>query len=367
MGQRGGSLRHGCCYLSELRSRKYILMSRNASAPADVTPGDAVPRTGTPGGAMDFTQAWGEYRTHLLVDTDLAHSSVAEYGKTLRLWNAFLERHGVAWDAATRADLDLFLNHPAITGARKGQPLSVNRRRSLIIGIHGLYRYAVLTGILDRDPLALIRLPRRRPAVPRSFPRDQLRRILMGARDDDRLYLLCLLGYDAGLRRAEMAGLDLADFIRQPYPGTIRVVGKGQRERWVPLSAKLRRAIDRHLGDRARLVAGPLVANRTHPGKALRPGTVGDLLAAHMRDVGIAEGSAHWLRHSAATNALEAGEGANLNDVREFLGHQDPRTTMAYVARFGWNVRRKVIDVMPDPEGPLVFLAAGVLLEVIAP
>jgi site-specific recombinase XerD len=310
-------------------------------------------RVGQPttiGGAVDFTQAWANYRTYLLVDSDLTHSSVAEYGSVLRRWNRHLERHGIRWDQAGRDDLDRFLARPAASGARRGQPLSVNRRRTDTIAIHGLYRHAVLTGLLERDPFALVRLPRRRPGSPRSFPLADLGRILTGARDDDRLYLLCLLGYGAGLRRAEMAALDLADLDRLPWPGRLRVVGKGSRERWVPLGEKVRRAIDRHLGDRANLTAGPLVANRIRPGEPLTPSTVGDLLANHIRSVGIPVGSAHWLRHSAATWALAAAEGGNLEDVREWLGHQDSRTTRVYVSRFKWNVARNVIAVLPDPE-----------------
>ena len=316
----------------------------------------------TNGGTVEFTDAWRDYRTYLLVDGDCAHSTIVEYGSVLRRWHRHLERHHTPWDQARRAHLDRFLARPATTGPRKGRPISTNRRRTDIVAIHGFYRYAALAGLIDRDPFALVRLPRRRQASPRSFTLTQLATILGGARDDDRLYLLCLLGYAAGLRRAEMAALDLADLARDPYPGALHVVGKGGYERWVPCSAKLRQAIDRHLGDRANLTAGPLVANARHPGQPLRPGTVGDMLAAHIRDVGIDPGSAHWLRHSAATVALEAAEGENLNDVREFLGHADPRTTMAYVSRFKWNVRRNVVDVMPDPEKPLAVIAAALLL-----
>ena len=302
------------------------------------------------GGAVEFQQLWQDYRTHLLVDRDCAPSTVAEYRSVLGRWTRFLDHQGVAWDHASREHLDRFLSRPAATGRRKGQPLSVNRRRTDIVAICGLYRYAVLAEVIDRDPLALVRPPRRRAGTPRSFSLRQLAVILRAARDDDRLHLLCLLGYPEGLRRAEMASLDLADFARDPWPGMLRVVGKGQRERWVPLSAKVRKAVDRHLGDRANLTAGPLVANHTRPGQPLQPGTVGDLLADHIRACGFDLGSAHWFRHSAATWALEAAEGANLEDVRELLGHQDSATTRAYGARFRWNVRRNVIDVMPDPE-----------------
>jgi integrase/recombinase XerD len=308
---------------------------------------------------MEFTEALHAWHMWLITSTDVAHDTVTEYRATVDRFHRSLGAR-VAWDQISRDDLTRFLARKVATGPRKGQPVSVNRRRSDIVPVHGFYRFCVLAGILDRDPLALVRLPRRRQGTPRSFTLRQLGVILAGARDDDRLYLLCLLGYAAGLRRAEMAALDLADLDRDPWPGALRVVGKGDRERWVPLSAKLRAAIDRHLGDRRNLTAGPLVANHTHPGRPLKPGTVGDLLANHFRDCGIEVGSAHWLRHSAATAALTSAEGTNLEEVREFLGHQDSRTTRGYTSRYAWDVRRRVVEVLPDPEGPL--LVAALLL-----
>lgn len=322
-------------------------------APVTVAPPSALqrplPHTYTGGRVMDFDDVWTDYQTWLLVAAMCAHGTVIEYGATLRRWNRWLRRRGIRWDAAGPDELKAFLARPAGAGPRKGQPISVARRRADTIAIHGLYRWAVAAGLLERDPFALVRLPKRRQGTPRSFTLAQLAAILRGAREDPRLHLLCLLGYPQGLRRAEMAALDLADLVREPYPGVLRVVGKGGRERWVPLHRLTRRAIDRHLGDRAQLTTGPLVANYSHPGKPLEPGTVGDLLAAHVRACGIPYGSAHWFRHSTATWALEAAEGTNLEDVRELLGHRDSATTRVYGARFKWNVRRNVIEVIPDP------------------
>jgi integrase/recombinase XerD len=318
-----------------------------------VTAGPSLPfhlTLSTWGGAMEFLEAWAAYRTHLLVDADCAPSTVDEYRSTLFRWQRFLERQQVAWDRIDRAHLERFLARPAATGRRKGQPLSVNRRRTDIVAIHGFYRFCVLAGHLDRDPLALVRLPRRREGPPRSFVLGQLRTLLEAAHDDHRMYLLLWLGYGEGLRRAEMAALDLADLDRDPWPGRLHVVGKGGRERWVSLSAKVRSALDRHLGDRANLTAGPLIANYRHPGRPLRPQTVGDLVAAHIRACGIEVGSAHWLRHSFAYLALDAAEGTNLEEVREAMGHADSRVTRLYARRYQWQVRAKVIDVLPNPE-----------------
>jgi integrase/recombinase XerC len=300
---------------------------------------------------LDFRTAWAAYRTHLLVDRDRSPATVDEYRSRLFRWDRFLERQHVGWDQAGEAELRQFERRPAAAGLRKGQPLSTNTSHGDIVAITRFYRFATLAGFLERDPMVLVHPPRRREGPPRSFVLGQLRTLLEAAHDDDRMFLLLWLGYGEGLRRAEMAGLDLSDFERVPWPGHLRVVGKGGRVRWVPLKPEVRSALDRHLGNRANLIQGPLVANRRFPGQPLAPGTVGDMLAAHIRACGIEVGSAHWLRHSFAYLALDAAEGSNLEEVREALGHTDSRVTRSYSSRYQWEVRRKVIDVLPDPEG----------------
>jgi site-specific recombinase XerD len=302
------------------------------------------------GAAVDFADAWTTYQAWLQADRDASPVTVTDYGHRLSLWARFLEREGVAWEEAGPAELQRFLARPVSAGRRRGQPLAVNTRHTDTTTIHGFYRFAHAAGFIDHDPMALVRPPRRREGSPRSFTDAELRRILQAARGDDRLYLLCWLGAGEGLRRAEMAGLDLADFERDPWPGRLRVLGKGSRERWVPLSAKVRRVLERHLGDRANLTTGPLIANRSAPADGLRPGTVGDLLSAHIRACGIDHGSGHWLRHNFVYLALAAAEGQNLEETREAAGHADSRITRAYGRRYQWEVRRKVIDVFPDPE-----------------
>jgi site-specific recombinase XerD len=310
---------------------------------------------------LDFDTAWAAYRTHLLVDRDRSPATVDEYRSRLFRWNRFLERQHVEWDQAGEAELRQFERRPAAAGLRKGQPLSTNTSHGDIVAITGFYRFATLAGFLERDPMVLVHPPRRREGPPRSFVLGQLRTLLEAAHDDDRMFLLLWLGYGEGLRRAEMAGLDLSDFERDPWPGQLHVVGKGRRERWVPLKPEVRSALDRHLGDRANLTAGPLVANYRFPGQPLAPGTVGDMLAAYIRACGIEVGSAHWLRHSFAYLALDAAEGANLEEVREAMGHGDSRETRRYAKRYQWQVRRKVIDRLPNPEVPLAAVVAALL------
>jgi integrase/recombinase XerD len=311
---------------------------------------------------MEFRDAWAAYRTHLLVDRDRSPATVDEYRSRLFRWDRFLERQHVEWDQAGEPELRQFERRPAAAGLRKGQPLSTNTSHGDIVAITGFYRFATLAGFLERDPMVLVHPPRRREGPPRSFVLGQLRTLLEAAHDDDRMFLLIWLGFGEGLRRAEMAGLDLSDFERDPWPGQLHVVGKGRRERWMPLKPEVRAALDRHLGDRANLTQGPLVANYRFPGDYLKPGTIGDLLVDYIRSLPDPTrdadhpdqklpGSAHWLRHSFAYLALDAAEGTNLEEVREAMGHSDSRVTRQYAKRYQWQVRRKVIEVLPNPEG----------------
>jgi site-specific recombinase XerD len=121
----------------------------------------------------------------------------------------------------------------------------------------------------------------------------------------------------------------------------------------VPLGVEVRAALDRHLAARAglqrRVPPGePLVDNRRFPGQPLQPRSVSRLLGDFIHGI-LPRGSAHWLRHTGATRALEAAEGTNLEEVRELLGHATDKTTRAYVRAYQWNVRARAVDQIRDP------------------
>lgn len=319
-----------------------------------VAPVVPAPAGGASGVAVGFVTMWADYRTWLLLHTVCTAATCSQYRKMI--W-AFCDPRGgylarlrrpKRWDQADSDDLLGFLDREVSTGPRRGLPLSAAYRSGCITAIQSFYRYAYAAGVLRRDPMALVHHPRVRVGAPRALTDEELRVVLMDAEPDARLSLCCWLGYAATLRSMEIAGLHDEDVYLDPWPGRLHVLGKGQVERWVPLHAGVRAALDRYTARRPLTPGAPLVDNRRWPGSPLLAGSVARLLGVHLRS-SIGHGSSHDLRHTGATAALAAAEGANLEEVRELLGHTETRTTRRYVSAYQWKVRERAVDLIPDP------------------
>jgi integrase/recombinase XerD len=313
---------------------------------------------------------WQRYELAISMDGRHTDNTVKAYRKRWRDWLGFLHDQGckrarcdrgegctgIPWHRATEKHLKRFLDQPARSGRRKGQPKAVRTRALYVVVITGVYRYATRKRLITRDPMVDVRPPMIGDGLPRSFSRDQLRRIFAAAsvHQDRRIYLFTWLGYH-GLRVGEMAALDL-EHVRLDDDPQILVRGKGPGEgKWrpVPLQSPfvpvLRAWIDGQPG------RGPVLEkhnNRGEPtGEPLTSGAISTLMSAFIQqDCGI-DGSAHRLRHTAATFMLDEGDGENLYHVQRFLGHARPDTTLGYVKAHAWNVR-KWVNRMPDPRDP---------------
>ncbi len=280
---------------------------------------------------------------------------------TAQLRDAFLEylarerhysRHTVV---AYRRDVDQFLAflaayldrpRPTREDMARVDPLTLrgflgevarrgSGRRTLgrkLSAIRSFYRYGVRTGALASNPARRIATPRAPKRLPRVLPRDELCRALdqmagrvtpAARRDAAVLELL----YGAGLRLAELAALswdqvDLAE-------GTVRVVGKGNKERRVPVGARAAEALAAHAGAGGKGGPGGFVFSGREPSRALSRRQVQRIVARALAR--LAEGgsvSPHALRHSFATHLLNAG--ADLMAVKELLGHASLSTTQVY-------------------------------------
>ncbi len=200
--------------------------------------------------------------------------------------------------------------------------------------LRGYFAWLTRRGVLDTDPASRLRAPAGRGRLPRVLERAELETILdrpplsantdesVRARDDAVLELL----YGCGLRVAELCGLDIGDVDRSTR--TLTVVGKGDRQRRVPMHDRCVAAIDRWTGS-----ARPAMCSSETPAEALFLNARGRRLGP--RDVrrlldrrAPSPTHPHALRHSFATHLLDGG--ADLRVVQELLGHASLRTTQVY-------------------------------------
>jgi integrase/recombinase XerD len=267
------------------------------------------------------------YLNFLAASRGLSRNTLEAYGRDLALLVSFLARRGCNDPASIRRE-DL-VDYLGRLRDQSLQPATVARRFS---AGRGWLRFLEASGVLRRSPAAALRSSRLPRRLPRPWTRDDVRKLLesafagpAGARDRAMLETL----YGAGLRVSELVGLRLAQLNLEG--GYVLVIGKGNKERPVPIGAPAREALRTYLeGPRAALLRG-----KTSPyvfvtlrGDAMSRQGFWKLLRRRALVLGLPRVSPHRLRHSFATHLLEGG--ADLRAVQAMLGHADIATTQIY-------------------------------------
>ncbi|HET9249462.1 MAG TPA: tyrosine recombinase XerC [Actinomycetota bacterium] len=273
------------------------------------------------------------FAQHLAFERHLAASTVDAYRRDLSQLAAFLRRNRRDLSAARLDDLRRFLAQLTTLGYARA---SIARR---VGAIHTFYRWAVAREVVDEDPAALLGRPKvinRLPVVLRVPEAAALVEAPVAAGDAGELEVAVALRdrailelmYGSGLRVSEVAGLtiDRVDLDR----GRVTVVGKGDKEREVPLGDLAREAVAAWLPVRG--VLGPgvddeLFMNRR--GRPIGPRDIRRLVGRYGRAaLSGRRVTPHTLRHSFATHLLEGG--ADIRAVQEMLGHASVATTQRY-------------------------------------
>lgn len=277
---------------------------------------------------------------HLVVERGLSANTVAAYRRDLRRYVEFLRLRGIERaDQIAPADLSEFQRwlttgdqeHPAQA------PASVART---VVAVRNLHRFALSDELLPTDPSAATTVPKLGKRLPKALTVDQVQALLEapdpetteGLRDRALLELL----YGTGARISELCQLDVDDLTRAlaDEQAGLRLLGKGNKERIVPLGSYARSAVD------AWLVRGrpAWAAAAARPSPALLLNTLGRRLSRQSawavvqraaQGAGLTtEVSPHSLRHSFATHLLDGG--ADVRVVQELLGHSSVTTTQIY-------------------------------------
>lgn len=273
-----------------------------------------------------------EYMNHLAVERNLAANTIAAYGRDLDSYLAFLAERGISRsDGVSRRDVEDY-----IAGKREKNAAdsSVNRALSAVKGFH---RFMVREGLSHVHPAATMRIPKMADRLPDVISIECAGRLLdqrfpdtaAGMRDRAVLEVL----YGCGLRASELSRLNLDEaYIDE---GFLRVMGKGSKERLVPIVGAAGRVLGEYLagarGELARHARTSSTASAVFlnmRGTRLSRQSIHAICERYGRAVGIEGLHPHTLRHSFATHMLAGG--ADLRTLQEILGHADIATTQIY-------------------------------------
>ncbi|MCI0400499.1 MAG: site-specific tyrosine recombinase XerD [Gammaproteobacteria bacterium] len=281
----------------------------------------------------------------LWMERGLSDNTLAAYRADLLAFYRWLAARGGSLMAAQASDLMSYLGSYSRASAR-----STARRLS---SLRRLYRYLVREGRIQRDPSARIVPPRIGRSLPKSLTEADVENLLdapdigdaLGIRDRTMLEVL----YATGLRVSELVKLTLGQVNRQQ--GIVRVTGKGNKDRLVPLGEEASQWLERYLRDiRPAFIKGR-PCDALFPTQRGRPMTrqgFWHVVRRYARKAGIKKAlSPHTLRHAFATHLLN--HGADLRIVQMLLGHSDISTTQVYthVAR----ERLKTLHAQHHPRG----------------
>ncbi|MEE2786794.1 MAG: tyrosine recombinase XerC [Myxococcota bacterium] len=207
---------------------------------------------------------------------------------------------------------------------------SIGRKLS---GVRAYYHFLMRQDVVQRNPAAQVRTPKKPKRVPNFLSPDDVERLVEApagyTATNYRDRAMLELAYGAGLRVSELVGLDLADIDLDA--GRVRVTGKGGKTRVSPIGRHAKMALSLYLERRAELAgknAHPEAVFRTVRGNRLSTRTVQRLVARNRQSCQKDGATPHWLRHACATHML--GSGADLRSIQELLGHSSLSTTQRY-------------------------------------
>ena len=280
---------------------------------------------------MQLDRALNAYLRHITIERGLSEHSIAAYRRDLNAYIDWLRERGIeATEGITQAVVAEFI---AERSAAEPPPAATSLAR-LQSSVRGWHRFLAREGIEEDDPTGRMRPPKTPQRLPKALTIEQVERLLaapspedpMGIRDRALLELL----YATGARVSEAVSLDVDDL---SYGDVLRLRGKGDKERIVPVGSYARAAVDAYLtrvrpglAAKGRATARLFLGARGAPLSRQSAWLI--IRAAAEKAQITVEVSPHTLRHSFATHLLQGG--ADVRVVQELLGHASVATTQIY-------------------------------------
>ncbi|MBV1889499.1 MAG: site-specific tyrosine recombinase XerD [Gammaproteobacteria bacterium] len=275
----------------------------------------------------DFAEI-DRFLDQLWMERGLSDHTLSAYRRDLRKFSVWLDQSEIGMRAAGRADIQSFLVHENKRGLK---PRSLAR---VLSSIRAYYSSLLLDGILSKDPAAEVDSPKLGQSLPVSLSEEQVVALLgapdiesaKGLRDRAMLELL----YATGLRVSEL--ISLRETQINLRAGIVRVMGKGSRERIVPMGEVAQQWLQRWLGQGRPELLHQVSSDLLFPGrggKMMTRQTFWHIIKRCAANAGIGQQlSPHTLRHAFATHLLN--HGADLRSVQMLLGHANLSTTQIY-------------------------------------
>jgi integrase/recombinase XerC len=277
-----------------------------------------------------------KYADHLRNERNVSPHTLRNYLSDLAQFQNFLMERELCLDSAGNVDVRKIDIHvvraflAALTHDRKKS--SVGRK---LAALKGFFRYLIAQKQIEKDPLLLIHSPKQEKPLPTFLSVDDVFQLLAGVKSksdlDVRDRAVLEVFYSTGVRVSELVGLNWADIDFQL--GIIRVVGKGSKERIVPIGEVALQAL-RDYGQELRKkwnlpCKGQIAVFLNNRGERITTRSVARIVEKHLKQAGIPiKMGPHGLRHSFATHLLNSG--ADLRVIQELLGHASLSTTQRY-------------------------------------
>ena len=273
---------------------------------------------------------------HLRIERGVAANTLSSYRRDLARYREFLAGRGIEDVGAVReADVAAFLAELREPGEGR-KALSASSAARTLVAVRGFHRFLALEGQTPTDPAGAVSPPRPPQRLPKAIGVDEVERLLAAAGVGDtpaslRDRALLEVLYGAGARISEAVGLDIDDL--DIDEGVVRLLGKGSKERVVPLGSYARAAVTAYLvrGRPALAAKGkgtPALFLNQRGGRLSRQSAWTAMGQAAERAGLTGHISPHTLRHSFATHLLDGG--ADVRVVQELLGHASVTTTQIY-------------------------------------
>ncbi len=287
-----------------------------------------------------------EYHTYLKLERGLSDNSIVAYELDFNRLKTYMEEHQIDVVHATFDDLQAFV-FETFKGIK-----SAKTQARLLSSIHSFYRFLLYHRYIEQDPSELLEMPRVEKHLPEVLSLEEIDAMIaqidMSKSEGHRNRAIIEMLYGSGLRVSELTELRLSNIYRKE--GYMRILGKGSKQRLVPISPVADEQFGYWLKDRSQLDIKPEasdIAFLNHYGRQLTRAMIFTIVKRLAEAAGIRKTiSPHTLRHSFATHLLQ--NGADLRIIQQLLGHESIVTTEIYTHVNIQDLREAVLKYHPE-------------------